>query len=271
MKLSEEQISQFAADGFLVVERIVTDEQVDSIRAGMNRVYNGTYNRDMRPGAARGCVTPMGTSNSVRWILNARILDADLWEFTTDVDLGRAAAQLLRTSSVSVIEDDLLDKPGNSAPVNLHQDYSYWRFSTSANMVSCWLALSDMTEELGPLELVRRSHQWGFAERPKELMHGSDQEYDSAMKTILPEGTQPEFVPTVVPKGGGVFFHSLTFHGSRGNSTDQWRRAFALHWAGSGCLLDRSKLLSHHFPALFTGLKQGDPLVNKFIPRVYCA
>lgn len=269
MKLSQEQIAQFEADGFLIVDQIISDEQVDRIREGMSRVYSGTYNRDMRPAATRKAIAPLGTQSSVRWILNARILDADLWGAATDAALGQVAAQLLRTESVSVIEDDLLDKPGHSAPVNLHQDYSYWRFSTTPHMVSCWLALAKMTPALGPLELVRGSHRWGIGERPKELMHGSNDEYTCAMQAVMPAGIEPEFVTTVVPKGGGVFFHGLTFHGSRGNATDEWRRAFGLHWASSECRMDRSKLVSHNLPVLFSGIRQGEPLVNKYNPRVF--
>ena len=269
MDITELQISQFEANGFLILERIVNDDQVNRICEGMSRVYSGTFNRDIRPAATRKGITPLGTSRSVRWILNARIVDAALWDIATDGTLGHAAARLLRTHSVSIIEDDLLDKPSHSAPVNLHQDCSYWRFSTSTNMISCWLALSDMTAEMGPLELVIGSHRWGTAERPKELMHGSDDEYLSAVRSVIPSGAKIEFVSTLVPRGGGVFFHGLTFHGSRGNSTERLRRAFGLHWASSECRLDRSKLVNHNFPALFTGLRQGDPLVNKYNPRVY--
>lgn len=269
MDLSDEQVLRFETEGFLIVERIIADEQVERILDAMKRVYSGTYNRDLRPVAMRKPITPFGTKSSVRWILNARLVDADLWDLATDPVMGHAAARLLRTSSVSIIEDQLLGKPGHSAPVNLHQDYSYWRFSTSTNMLTCWLALSDMTMAMGPVELVRGSHCWGIATRPRELIHGSSDEYLSAAQDIIPDGTDLQFVPTVVPKGGGVFFHGLTFHGSRINSTDQWRRAVSLHWAASDCRLDRSKLVDYDHPYLFVGLRQGDRLVNKYIPQVY--
>jgi phytanoyl-CoA hydroxylase len=269
MQLADADVSRFETDGFLIVERIATDEVVERTLEAMDRVYGGVYNRDFRPTAMRKPITPFGTKSSVHWILNARLVDSQLWSLATDAALGHAAAQLLRTSSVSIIEDQLLGKPGHSVPVNLHQDYSYWRFSSSTNMLTCWLALTDMTVAMGPVEIVRGSHCWGMATRPRELIHGSNDEYLSAALDVAPEGSQFDFVPTVVPKGGGVFFHGLTFHGSRGNSTDQWRRAVSLHWAAAECHLDRSKLLDYDHPYLFTGLRQGDRLVNKYIPQVY--
>ena len=271
MNLSDEQVSQFEQDGFLVVDRIIDPAQVERVLEAMNRVYSGSYNRDIRPQAVRNEIKPLGTDKSVKRVLNARLLDAELWDIATNRVLGEAAARLLKTPAVSVVEDQLLDKPVQSVPVNLHQDYSYWRFSTSTNMLTCWIALSDMTPEMGPVEIARGSHRWGFAARPRELIHGSNEEYLGAAQGDMPEGAQFDFVPAVVPAGGGVFFHGLTFHGSRGNSTDRVRRAISLHWASAECQLDRSKLVDYDHPYLFTGLKQGGRLANKYIPEVYSA
>jgi phytanoyl-CoA hydroxylase len=268
MDLSDQQLARFQTDGFLIAERIICDAQVERTLAAMNRVYTGIYSRDIRPAAVRKPVTPFGTSKSVHWVLNARTVDADLWNLATDQNLGRAAARLLRTPSVSIVEDQLLAKPNHGAPVNLHQDYSYWRFSTSTNMLTCWLALTDMTAQVGPVELVPGSHRWGLAIRPRELIQGSSGEYLSGMQDIVPQGSSIEFVSAVVPKGGGVFFHGLTFHGSRANNTDDWRRAVSLHWAARDCRLDRAKLVNYDHPYLFTGLRQGDALVNKYLPQV---
>ena len=271
MKLTGEQLQNFETEGFLIVENILDRERVESIRAAMDRVYGGTYNRDMRPASVRSAIKPFGTESSVKWILNARLVDADLWSIATDIGLGAMAAQLLSTESVSIVEDQLLDKPGPGAPVNLHQDYSYWRFSSSTNMLTCWISLCDLTIDMGPVELARGSHRWGFAARPRELIHGSTEEYLSAAETVIPEGARFDFVSALVPKGGGVFFHGLTFHGSRGNSTDRVRRAISLHWAGADCRLDRSKLLDYDHPYLFSGLRHGDRLANKYIPQAYPA
>ena len=111
--------------------------------------------------------------------------------------------------------------------MNLHQDCSYWRFSTSVNMLTCWIALSDMTEDMGPVEVARGSHTWGFAARPRELVHGST------------------------------------------DATDRIRRAISLHWAGTDCHLDRSKLLDYDHPYLLAGLHQGERLRHKYISQVY--
>ena len=55
--------------------------------------------------------------------------------------LAPIAARLLRSASVSIVEDQLLDKPTGGRPVNFHQDYSYWPFSRATRMCTGWLAL----------------------------------------------------------------------------------------------------------------------------------
>jgi phytanoyl-CoA hydroxylase len=265
---SREQIQQFKTEGFLIEHSVLSDAAVDSVVDAMGRVYSGEYNDDRRPPALRKPLVPFGTSQSVRWMLNTRVVDRTLWEIATDPRLGECAASLLEARSVSIVEDQLLDKPTESAPVNLHQDYSYWQFSTSPRMLTCWIALCDMTVDMGPVELIPRSHTWGPALRPRALIHGSSEEYLAAVDG-LGTLTRGDFVQAIVPRGGGVFFHSLTFHGSRANRSGRWRRAMSLHWAADECRLDRTRLTDYDYPYFFSKLNHGDALENQLIPRVF--
>ena len=273
MNISDEQVRQFEKDGFLILERILTDAQVESTVEAVKRLRSGICNRDVRPPAQRGPVSLLGTDTTFSTIRNARVLDAQIWCIATDHELGCASARLLRTSSVSMIEDQIVNKPAHGSSLKLHQDYSAYGFSISTNIVSCWIALMDMTEDLGPVECVRGSHLWGVTSRTTDLVHEKkdNDEYLSAANQIIPQGSNIEFVPAVVPKGGGVFFHGLTLHGSRPNCTDRPRLAATLHWAAADCRIDRSKLVGYGQQYLFNGISQGDPLVNKYLPRVYPA
>jgi phytanoyl-CoA hydroxylase len=266
---SAKQIEQFQEDGFLILPHILEPDQTARALAGMDRVYAGIYNHDQRPLALQKPVSPFGSDVSVHWILNARVLDKDLWSVATDPGLGEFAAALLGSSAVSIVEDQLLDKPGYSVPVNVHQDYSYWQFSSSANMATCWIALCDMTADMGAVEMIRGSHRWDMTVRPRELVHGSDQDYLSALESVRHGGAALEFETAIVPAGGGVFLHSKMLHGSRRNTTQYRRRAMSLHWAAKECRLNREKLVNYDCPYFFARLKDGDQLVNKYMPQVF--
>lgn len=270
--VTAEQIARFERDGFVLLDRILSDEQVTAVLAASDRVQRGEYTHDRRPAALRKPLRHHGRDASIRWYLNARVVDGDLWNLTTDRTLGEAAAALLRTPSVSLVEDQLLDKPAPGLPCNLHQDYGYWLFSPSAQMISCWIALVDMTAAMGPLQLIPGSHRWGYASNPRELIAGSQEGWLEAIDRARPPGQPlPDLVTACVPAGGGAFFHSLTFHGSAGNRSRDCRRAFSIHWAGQECRVDRSKLADYTVPYFFAGIPDGGRVVNKYMPLVYPA
>ncbi|MDB4955278.1 MAG: Phytanoyl-CoA dioxygenase [Myxococcales bacterium] len=269
---SHEQRRAFAANGFVTVERLLPDSEVTKIRSAMNRVYRGEFRHDRRPPAHRKTgVERLGDDDSVSWLQNARLLDPDLWAVATSDAIAGFAAELLEEPSVSVIEDQLLDKPPGSAPVAMHQDYAYWDFSSSANMVTCWLALSPMTVEIGTLHHVPGSHLWGLCPRPKSLVKAADDDWCDAARRSLPESTELETVPVLTPAGGAVFFHALTFHGSPRNLGTTTRGAFSIHYAGAECRLERDGLIDNNYLYCFDGLKTGEPLVNEYFPSIRCA
>ena len=271
MQVTDQQVTQFTRDGFAIVEGVLDAPRVARLHAAMDRVYGGAYNADRRPPRLRKEVQPFGDSSSVRWILNARVFDDELWRLATDPGLGEIAARLLGTPSVSIVEDQLLDKPTGARPVNFHQDYAYWPFSRATQMCTAWLALVDMTIAHGPLQLVPGSHRWGRAERPKELIRGSTEELLAAVEAARPDGTAVDRVSAVIPAGSAVFFHCLTFHGSEGNQAAGVRRAISLHYAGADCRMNLAGTASHDYPYFFAQLAEDGPIVNKYMPMVYPA
>lgn len=270
MKCTTSQRHQFEAEGFVQVNGVLSKGDVVRATEAMDRVYGGEYGADRRPPRQRGPMPVFGNESSVQWILNARVLDQTLWELATMRELGEMAASLLGSRSVSIIEDQLLCKPGHGLPVNMHQDRSYWPFSSSHNMVTCWIALMDMTEDLGRLEFVRGSHLWGLSERrPNELMLGTEAEWMSAVEASRPDGREVELVAPEVRAGDGVYFHSLTFHGSRRNLSGRPRKALSLHWAAEECRVDLGQTSKVDFPYFFARLVDGGPIANAFMPVVY--
>jgi phytanoyl-CoA hydroxylase len=275
-EISDEQVQQFDRDGFLIVDRVLEPEEVEVARAGMDRILAGEYTGDRRPPALRSKPHPtFGNENTTRWVLNGRLVDESVWSVVTSPEPARAAARLLQTESVSVIEDQLLDKPGGGAPVASHQDYRYWQFSTSPQMLTCWIALDDMSSEIGAVELIPGSHRWGqvavnrsLADDFKEAVDGGNG-YLRVAESLRPPDAELKFVPALVPIGGGAFFHSLTVHASGLNRTNRRRRALSIHYAGAECRMDMTRATDQTFPYCFARLQSGDRLVNKYFPEVY--
>ena len=51
-------------------------------------------------------------------------------------------------------------KPPGAAPITFHRDSAYFDFDPP-EVTTVWVALDDMSREVGPLEYVVGSHLWG--------------------------------------------------------------------------------------------------------------
>ena len=79
----------------------------------------------------------------------------------------------------------------------MHRDCSYLSWLNPREMISCWIALDDTTEDGGTMELVTGSHQWSPTDKLGEFHDPTD--YQALMRaSALVEGIErPEIVPPV--------------------------------------------------------------------------
>ena len=97
-----------------------------------------------------------------REICNAWKSDRTLASFVLSSRLGQAACELAGWPSARIGQDDIWQKPPGGREVAFHQDAPYIsrQFVPRANnSVTAWLALDDVSAEVGTLEYVPRSHR----------------------------------------------------------------------------------------------------------------
>ena len=97
-------------------------------------------------------------------------------------------------------------------------------------IISCWISLDQTTIEGGTLEYVRGSHHWGLSGRVTQFHGPSDMKCDLE-DAARREGYEGEFeyVPILVPPGGGVFHNGYIWHGSQDNNALVPRRSITAH------------------------------------------
>lgn len=266
--ISPEQVTQFQRDGFVILDQILTPDQVARANAALDRIFRGEVNADRRPPAARKPVRIyQDDDGATRHIVHGRLLDDDLWQIMTDTRLGEMAAQLLQTPSVSLTEDQLFEKPPRSAYLAMHQDFPYQTFASNTHLVTLWIALTDVTLEMAPMEYVPGSHTWPVADWASHFTDGDHDDYMEIVEKTKPPGAEVSFVPVLVPAGGGAFHHTMLMHGSRPNASNRARRALALHYAAEDCRVVTNNLPWH--PDMWEGIKEGDRMANRYFPIVY--
>jgi ectoine hydroxylase-related dioxygenase (phytanoyl-CoA dioxygenase family) len=268
--LTPEQLRRFDEDGYVIVDRLLTADQVERARAAMVRIFRGEYRGDRRPHDYR---KPLPTfpddSAAPKHLVNGRLLDDDLWEISRDGRLAEMAATLLRTPRLSLLEDQLIGKAPRSGPIAFHQDAPYLTFLRSWDMINCWIALTDTTPATSPLLCIRGSHRWPLSPKPSRFADGAESDMAEAVEAVRPPDQPLEVVPVVVPASGGVFFAAMTMHGSGPNTSDRHRYAYSLHYAGAGARADTSRWSKSYHPFIVEGVEDGGPIVSRYLPLVY--
>ena len=96
-------------------------------------------------------------------MINIWKADRDFARVVLSPTLGRIVAALGGwANGARVANDQVWAKPPGAAPLTFHRDSAYFDFVPS-DVITVWIALDDMEPELGPLQYVHGSHEWGDA------------------------------------------------------------------------------------------------------------
>jgi len=183
--------------------------------------------------------------------------------------LAELVCELLRSSSVQLLQDTLLLKPpATNERIALHQDYSYTGFLDPPTMVSVGLALSDASVEDGCLYVIDGSHRWGLAGDFHIFARHLQSQVDGSLSPQQRELVSKSKVPLEVRAGDVTIHHCLTFHGSDENKSAWPRKAIVAHLLSGDCRLVRDRLPAHtaaHFPTDANGHLAADafPILHR--------
>jgi ectoine hydroxylase-related dioxygenase (phytanoyl-CoA dioxygenase family) len=113
------------------------------------------------------------------------------------------------------------------------QDNAYWKCQ-QANLMSCWVALDDVTAENGALRMMPGSFATSLEGTAMPNGHREDgDEYRRQHIDPLFDISQAE---TLAPLAAGsvIFHHCRCLHSSLPNRTSMQRRAFVIHMMAPG-------------------------------------
>lgn len=260
--VTDEQVAFYQENGYVRFDDVLSEEELDVLRRGMSQALA------QRKGFVRDLAGGDGGMTSAQ---KDRILQMlNLWENFPEMRayvLGRRVAGIARRLTGSehlyVYHDQALVKePGPSAPSPWHQDQPYWP-SKEAGMLSCWMALDDVTVERGCMQFIPGSHRWG--EFPP-ISFGGD---GPALKDYLSEAQRAQWepVPVELKAGSCTFHHGLTFHYTNANTTDHTRRAFVTIFIPDGITYAADEKMDNPFSETITS-KKGEPLRGTRFPQV---
>ena len=220
--------SSFERDGYYFAPEAVPQDVTARAVRHMDLVIAGEYETGASP---MPYGKPDPNSNMLIKIDQPQVADRTLFETISHAAIGKLAAELTGANMVQAWAVQLLYKPaGGEAVGNVgwHQDWQYWKdwWTPDSEIFTAWLALSDVTEQSGPMLLVQGSNNWGFLDAGNFFESDIDGLRD---RMPVPEGQTWEATPAVLPPGGLSFHHRLTVHGSGPNLSALPRRSLAIH------------------------------------------
>ncbi|MFL2583285.1 MAG: phytanoyl-CoA dioxygenase family protein [Gammaproteobacteria bacterium] len=231
-EITEEQIQAFNEDGFVVVDRIISDENVALLRERLDVLFSGEYETGIGPDEVNWKKERDPIENT-RQICNGWKSDRYVASVVLRQDIGKACAVLGGWPGTRISQDNILWKPPGGKPLGFHQDSAYEQWTAIPEWASCWIALDDTTAEGGTVEYVRGSHRWGESGMIEEFHAPSNPVKELAEAASNAGVEKPERVPVVVKAGGGAFHQGWTWHGSDINHTQRPRRSVVAHCMSS--------------------------------------
>ena len=218
--LDPSQIEQYQRDGFLLVRRLFSPDEVAHLRDHyMALRAAGTY-----PGDTAG--VDIGSSDPLKRF--PRMIHMHRWDETSmrwmiDPRLNACMTDLLGEEPLAT-QTMLYFKPPGARGQALHQDQFYLRARPGTSMAA-WLALDPCDEETGCLQVVP-----GSGDLPVLCTQKADTQVSFTDVTVpVPESLHA--APVVMDAGDVLFFNGSVIHGSFPNSSrDRFRRALIGHY-----------------------------------------
>jgi phytanoyl-CoA hydroxylase len=256
--LSEKQVADFKANGFLKGGRALSDDQVEALREQLQMVLDNKLAR--KPVRI---VNLSGKDSAPVWQI------VNIWEASDafralvhNHQIAEEVAQLTGASELRLWHDQIQYKPMAQGGVNMwHQDSPYWpNIGPLTAQVTAWVALDDADEENGCMSMVPGSYHWG---NQIDFLHTLTD--FNAMPSSW-EGREVKVQLCPVGKGEVHFHHALTWHGSGPNRSGRPRRAIALHYMTQDTVYVAS---GNHIMKPFVEVRDGEKLVGEHFPQVW--
>lgn len=228
MSLTEQQKEFWRENGYLVVENVLSQAEIEHLRQSTDKLMASA--QGLTESTDRFKLKAFGTGGNV------------VQQIAEPHELGGEWMALARDSRILDIVEGLLGpnimlyysmymmKPsfeGFEAP--WHQDFAFF-VHDAANLLACQVYIDDSTIENGCIRVVPGSHKLGL------LNHFKDGQFTGILQ-VDTSAFDEQQIAVPVPAGGMVFWHSLTLHSSQPNRSPRPRRAMVFEYKDPGARL----------------------------------
>lgn len=217
--------TQYAEDGVVKVERLFAPDEMEAIRAALDR-----YAAEVVPGLPPNDVVMEADGVSVRncWRMEAH--DPFFAALAKKESIQAMVAAFVKGEPVLMAVESF-NKPARiGSAVPPHQDNAYF-CRTPSDVLTVWIAVDAVTEANGPVSYLRGSHRDGA--RP----HAVSGVAGNSMGLVECPDQSNAWAGLLEP-GDALVHHAEVIHFSAPNTSDQNRRGLLMVFRGSHCEVD---------------------------------
>jgi ectoine hydroxylase-related dioxygenase (phytanoyl-CoA dioxygenase family) len=248
-------IEAFARDGFVVVENLFEESELDEFGPAVDRAVADEQSADTRPLAHKSRYQQSFMQCQYLWMRSDGVR-----RFSCHPRLARAAAELLGAEAVRMWHDQALYKEPGGRRTDAHQDHAYWPL-VEPSAITAWVPLDGSTRETGAMGYYPGSHRSGL-DRFVNIFADDDPE-DLADDPVL-AATEPVIVE--VPKGSVAFHHARTAHFALANESDRVRRVHTVIYIADGTHRGAD---GRHISVDFDGIRPGEVVAGQSTPILW--
>ena len=211
--LTEEQLSDYERDGYIVVRNLFSGQEIDLLGQAArndNEMDKSSSQKDD------------GEGNAVRLALWNHPGDGIYGMFARCRKMVNRVEEILREEVYHYHSKMILKDAKVGGAWAWHQDYGYWYQNgvLFPNLCSVMIAVDKATIENGCMQVIRGSHKLG---RVNHVLSGEQAGAD--MERVEEAKKRMDLVHVTMDQGDALFFHSNTLHASDANESDHPRWA----------------------------------------------
>ncbi|XP_071369153.1 phytanoyl-CoA dioxygenase, peroxisomal [Centroberyx affinis] len=235
--LTPEQRLFYEENGFIVIKKLVADDDIDRFRRAFERICR-------REVQVPGLVVMRDVVIAKSEFVPDQKAVSKLQDFQEDPELFRYCAlpQILQYvecftgPNIMAMHTMLINKPPDAGKKTsrhpMHQDLHYFPFRPADRIVCSWTAMERVSRQNGCLVVLPGTHTHTLQEHDYPAWEGGVNKMYHGVRDYDPQHPR---VHLEMETGDTVFFHPLLIHGSGVNQTQGFRKAISCHYASSDC------------------------------------
>lgn len=218
-----EHRDRFERDGYLAVENVLTDAEVQELRASADRLQ--AHAAGLTDSTDRFLLKAFGDDGGGRilqQVAEPHELGSEWMTLARDRRILDVVEALIGPNIMLYYSMFMMKPPRQGFAAPWHQDFAFF-VHNRARLLACQVYIDDSTLENGCVNVVPGSHKLGLLNHFRgdsfaDHVQGDVSEFDARA------------VPVPMRAGGMLIWHALTLHASAPNRSEKPRRAIVFEY-----------------------------------------